>query len=283
MKKITIGFSPCPNDTFIFDALVNNRIDTGNYIFDPVIADVEELNKKALEGIIDVTKLSFGVYAKVYSNYLILDSGAAMGKGTGPVLVGRNTYDLSELTKLKILIPGKYTTANLLLSIFYPEVKNKKDILFSEIENAVLHGNADAGLLIHEGRFTYEKKGLKKIVDLGELWEEKFYLPLPLGCIAASRNIDFQSRTDISYLIKKSIEYGRAHPEMSEDYIRTNAQELNDDVIQQHINLYVNDYSVDLGEEGKDAILFLLQKGAETGLMPVVDGNIFNSMKKISI
>jgi 1,4-dihydroxy-6-naphthoate synthase len=283
MKKVTLGFSPCPNDTFIFDALINKRIDTGNYIFEPVLADVEELNKKALEGIIEVTKLSFGVYAKVYSRYIILDSGAALGKRTGPVVVGRNAHSLNDLSNLSIIIPGKFTTANLLLSIFYPEVKIKKEMLFSEIEKAVLRGDADAGLLIHEGRFTYEEKGLKKIVDLGELWDEIFSLPLPLGCIAASRNFDSQTRTDISNLIRKSIEFAWDHPEMSKDYIKSNAQELNDVVIQQHINLYVNNYSVDLGDIGKDAILFLLQKGAESGLMPVIEGDIFNSMKKITI
>lgn len=278
MRKISIGFSPCPNDTFIFDALVNKRIPTGNYHFEPMLADVEKLNNMALESLLDVTKISLGAYARVSSLYQILDAGSALGKGVGPLLVSKSLIPKSDFAKLKIAIPGKNTTANLLLSTFFPEVRNKVEIVFSEIENQVLSGSIDAGLLIHEGRFTYSKKGLVKLADLGEIWESEYQVPLPLGCIAASRNFTQKEQVEISNLIKQSIEYAYLHPDESNDYIRKNAQEMEESVIASHIALYVNEFSLNLGPEGRSAINLLLKKGVETELLPHVTQPIFNTV-----
>ena len=277
MKTITIGFSPCPNDTFIFDALVNNRIDTGNYKFEPILADVEQLNRSAFEATLDVTKISIGAFARASSSYVLLDSGSALGQGVGPLLVSKNPISEIEFPKLKIAIPGKFTTANLLLSTFFPELNNKTEVLFSEIESQVISGKVGAGLLIHEGRFTYEKRGLHKLFDLGEIWESRMHTPLPLGCIAASRKLSIQERTEISDLIRKSLEYAYEFPDAGKDYILENAQEMEPEVIARHIALYVNEFSVTLGPEGRNAITFLLNKGIETGLLPSITQPIFNT------
>jgi len=278
VKKITLGFSPCPNDTFIFDALVNKRIDTGNYFFEPCLADVEQLNNMAFDEELDVTKISIGAYARVSQNYIILDAGSALGKGVGPILVSKNSFSENEYPGLKIAIPGKYTTANLLLSTFFPEMKDKHEVIFSEIENQVLSGAADAGLLIHEGRFTYQKKGLHKLFDLGEIWETKMKSPLPLGCIAASRKLSTEERSEIDKLIYSSIKYAFQFPEASENYIRQHAQEMELEVVARHIALYVNEFSLTLGSEGSNAITFLLNKGVENGLLPEVTQPVFNKV-----
>src|SRR6185436_3372014 len=238
-RKIILGFSPCPNDTFMFCALVNGMIDCEGLEFEPVMEDVETLNRKALNTELDVTKLSFGVYARVAKNYLILNSGSALGKNCGPLLISKKDYSLfsplspgegpgvrSDIDKLKIAIPGKFTTANLLLSIFFPHAKNKTEMIFSEIENAVLNERVDAGLIIHENRFTYQQKGLKKIADMGELWEEKINAPLPLGCIAVKRNADTGLQRKMDSLINKSIRFAFDHPEKVMDYVKKYSQEM---------------------------------------------------------
>ncbi|MEO5569605.1 MAG: 1,4-dihydroxy-6-naphthoate synthase [Bacteroidia bacterium] len=289
-QKITLGFSPCPNDTFMFCALVNRLIDCEDLFFEPVIEDVETLNQKALRGDLDVTKLSLGVYAQVSANYLILNSGSALGKNCGPLLISKKDFSplsfgeslsrfigRSGVRSLKIAIPGKYTTANLLLSIFFPEAINKTEMVFSEIENVVLNETVDAGLIIHENRFTYQQKGLKKILDMGELWEEKTKTPLPLGCIAVNRNIDSTLQNKIDSLIYKSILFAFENPEEVMDYVRVHSQEMNDKVMQQHIELYVNEFSLTLGTEGKKAIELLLKKGNEAGLLPGIPNQIFVS------
>lgn len=278
MKKYTIGFSPCPNDTFIFDALVNGRIDTGEYHFEPILADVEELNRMAISGKLDITKISIGAYAAASEKYIILDSGSALGKGVGPILVSRSKIESSGFQKLKVAIPGKFTTANLLLSAFYPQITNKQEMLFSGIENAVLSGEYDAGLLIHEGRFTFEKKGLVKLFDLGEVWEHNMNIPLPLGCIAGKREISESERIAVSNLIRTSLEYGYQNPMESSQYILENAQEMEPEVIAGHIALYVNEFSLNLGTEGRNAISYLLQKGNEQGLLPQLTQPVFNSI-----
>jgi 1,4-dihydroxy-6-naphthoate synthase len=275
LKKITLGFSPCPNDTYIFDALVNSRIDTGDYIFEPVLKDVEELNRMAREGLLDVTKISVGAYAAVSMNYIILDAGSALGKGVGPLIVsGHPSADLNH-PKTTIAIPGKYTTANLLLSVFYPQLTLKKEALFSDIESMVSDGSVDLGLLIHEGRFTYASKGLFRQADLGEVWEKAMDMPLPLGCIGASRKMHQEDAQNISHLIHESILFARNHPSEGKDYIKAHAQEMDDTVIDNHISLYVNDFSLTLGREGQKAIEFLLVKGAEAGLLPETTKPIF--------
>lgn len=275
MKKITLGFSPCPNDTYIFDALVNGRIDTGEYEFEPVLKDVEELNNMAREGLLDVTKISAGAYASVSSNYIILDSGSALGNGVGPLIVSKDQkVDLNN-SELTIAIPGKYTTANLLLSIFYPHLTKKTEIIFSGIESAVINGVTDLGLLIHEGRFTYAEKGLFRQADLGEVWELVMQVPLPLGCIGASRKMSTEDAKNVSMLIRNSILYARNHPLEGKEYIKEHSQEMNDSVIESHIGLYVNDFSLTLGPSGRNAINYLLEKGFGTGLLPDVVKPIF--------
>lgn len=276
MKNISIGFSPCPNDTFIFDAMINGRIDTGDYKFTAVLEDVEQLNRMASKGMLDVSKISLGAFAEVSKNYVILDSGSALGNGVGPLLVSKTEkVDLNN-PALKVAIPGKFTTANLLLSIFFPQIKNKTEVLFSDIEQEVLSGNVDAGLLIHEGRFTYREKNLHKIFDLGDVWENHMHSPLPLGCICASRKMTESDISDINKMIRQSILFAMKNPEQSKSYTKQHSQEMADDVIEKHIALYVNEFSVALGPDGRKAIEFLLQKGFENGLLPRAVQPVFN-------
>ncbi len=275
-KIFTLGFSPCPNDTFIFDAMVNGKINNSNYTFQPFLEDVEQLNLLARERKLDFTKVSAGVYAEISNDYIILDSGSALGNGVGPILVSKKpNIDLSD-PATTVAIPGVHTTANLLLTIFFPDIQNKKEVLFSDIENMVVSGQVDAGLLIHEGRFTYEKKGLVKLSDLGAQWEAKMHLPLPLGLIVALRTIKESDRTAVGKMIRKSIEYAYSNRDSGKSYIRQHARELDDNVIEQHINLYVNEFSLSLGDEGRNAIKFLLKKGAAHGLLPEVSTSLFN-------
>lgn len=251
---LTLGFSPCPNDTFIFDALVNRKIDTGDLTFEVVLEDVETLNQWAIEGKPDITKLSFPAFFKSAENYVLLDAGSALGKGVGPLLVCNNTNLDPDINNSLIAIPGINTTANLLFSFAYPEAVNKKPLLFSTIEEAVLSGETDLGLIIHENRFTYREKGLKKLMDLGEFWENKMNVPIPLGGIAAKRELGPDLAQQVSTLIRRSLEYAFAHyPEVTE-YVKTHAQSMNEQVMRQHIDLYVNNYSLELGTEGKNAI-----------------------------
>ncbi len=269
--KLTLGFSTCPNDTFIFDAAVHGKIDTEGITFDLILADVEELNKKAFEGIIDITKLSYHAYVYASENYILLNSGSALGKNNGPLLISKRKIYPDEIVSLKIAIPGKYTTANLLFSIAYPEAQNKIEYLFSDIEEAVSDSEVDAGLIIHENRFTYESKGLKKITDLGEFWESLTQLPIPLGGIVMHRKHGTEMQRKMSRIIKRSIEYAYARPESGLNFIRQYAQEMSAEVMRNHIELYVNNYSLDLGKTGKNAIRQLYAEAVERKLisMPV--------------
>jgi len=266
--KLSLGFSPCPNDTYIFDALVNKRIELNKYDFDIEISDVEKLNQQALENNLDITKLSFATYAHVSEKYQILPYGAALGFGNGPLLISKRKIYPDEVPFVKIAIPGAFTTAFLLLKIFWPDSKQIKEYIFSDIEEVVLSGEADAGLIIHETRFTYKKRGLLKISDLGEMWENKTSLPLPLGGIAIKRSLSDKVKNDIGILLKNSLEYANRFPDASLEFIRKNAQETSADITKQHIKLYVNKYSLDLGEEGKKAILHLLNQGFEKNIIP---------------
>jgi len=252
--KLSLGFSPCPNDTFIFDALVNGKIDTEGLEFEPVLEDVQTLNAWAAEGKLDVTKLSFPALFNQVSRYSILNSGSALGKGVGPLLIARKAIDEAEVENCRIAIPGENTTAHFLLNYTFPNAKNKSVMLFSEIENAVLKGDVDLGVIIHENRFTYQQKGLHKICDLGEIWESRENVPIPLGCIAVKRKlpIDVQQRVDL--LIKKSLEYAFQHYPQLSSYVSKHAQTMEEEVMRKHIELYVNNYSLDLGEDGKAAI-----------------------------
>lgn len=272
---ITLAFSPCPNDTFMFAALANGWIDTGELKFEITMADIEELNRMAGEGKTDISKMSFPAFAHAANEYLLLQSGSALGKGCGPLLISKNKYGEEEVKNLSIAIPGNRTTANLLLSIFFQDAKNKTEMVFSEIENAVLDGRCDAGVIIHENRFTYLQKGLRLLSDLGKKWEESMQQPLPLGCIAGKRNLGKEVLLKIESLIKQSIEYAYAHPEKVMPYVRTHAQEMDERVMQQHIELYVNRYSIALGAEGKQAVTDLLNRGHKSGLLPSLNREIF--------
>ncbi len=265
--KIEIGYSPCPNDCFIFDALVHGKINTGNYEFIPVLEDVETLNQWAMQGKLPVTKLSYHAFAYVLDIYALLRSGSALGFNCGPLLISKNEFKdpLKEIQS--IAIPGKLTTANFLLSIAYPTLQNKKVMLFSDIEEAVLSGEVDAGLIIHENRFTYEQKGLKKVRDLGEYWDGLIHAPIPLGGIVASRQLPSQVRSEISDLIKRSVQYAFENPESSMPYVRAHAQEMSEEVMKKHIQLYVNEFSVDLGETGIHAVELLFSKAKQVGLI----------------
>lgn len=268
--KLTLAFSPCPNDTFIFDALVHHRIDTLGYEFEVVLADVEQLNQMAFKQAMDITKLSFHALAHVTQNYQLLNSGSALGKGCGPLLVTTEGNLNNSVNDLKTAIPGKFTTANFLLGLAYPMLTNKEERIFCDIEDAVLAGEFDAGLIIHENRFTYAAKGLKLIKDLGAYWEDFSGAAIPLGAIAIKRNTDEKVKKDIDSLIKKSVEFAFANPELSMPYTRQHAQNMDENVMKQHIELYVNNYSVELGEEGKRAVRLLLDTASKKQLIPAI-------------
>ncbi|MFM7017043.1 MAG: 1,4-dihydroxy-6-naphthoate synthase [Bacteroidota bacterium] len=273
-KSYQIGFSPCPNDTFIFDAMINNRL-LDNETWLPQLLDVEALNKNAGEGCFEVSKMSFAAYAFVSDKYQILNAGSALGRGCGPLIISKSPLSLEELGYKTIAIPGARTTANLLMSIFVPECKAKEEMVFSDIEEAVLTGRCDAGLIIHENRFTYQQKGLLKVADLGELWELKTGLPIPLGCIAVKRDLPELEKQRIDELIHQSVNYAFKNPSESKEYIAAHAQEMNPEVQQQHIDLYVNDFSVTLGVDGKNAIQTLFEEGRKSGLLPEVIEPLF--------
>jgi len=259
--KLTLGFSPCPNDTFFFDALVHHKIDTEGLEFNIVLADVEQLNKWALEGKLDITKLSYNAFTNCVSDYVLLDSGSALGRNCGPLLIKKPEAILTR--ESKIAIPGKYTTANMLLNISYPDYKNKIEILFSDIEDDIINGNVDAGIIIHENRFTYKEKGLEKVKDLGELWEEETGLPIPLGGIVIKRSLSFEVQEKMERVLRESVEYAFANPNSSADYVKYHAQEMEKEVIDAHIDLYVNDFSISLGIEGREAVELIFAKSGK--------------------
>ena len=265
--KLTLGFSPCPNDTFIFDAMVNGHIDTKGITFDYVMEDVATLNQWAEQGKLDVTKLSYSTFLHTVNNYALLHSGSALGEGVGPLLVSKKPLDLSAIDSFKIAIPGFNTTANLLLSLAFPNAKNKTEMVFSEIEAAVLNGEYDAGLIIHEGRFTYQNKGLTKLIDLGDWWEQTTHAAIPLGGIVMRRSFGKELCTAVDKILKESLAWSwKRYPELT-PFITENAQEMEEDVMRQHINLYVNDYTTDLGEKGRNAITTLFDKAKAGGLI----------------
>ena len=254
--KLTLGFSPCPNDTFIFDALVNNKIDTEGFEFDVVLADVETLNQWALDGKLDITKLSFPAFFKSLEHYTLLNAGSALGKGVGPLLITDSQTELTddEINQASIALPGANTTANLLFTLAYPQATDKTFMLFSAIEEALVNKETDLGVIIHENRFTYQQKGLKKVKDLGEYWEQRMELPLPLGGIAINQSIKRSAALKVNELIRKSLEFAFKNYPVITDYVKQHSQEMSEEVMRQHIDLYVNNYSLDLGDDGKLAI-----------------------------
>lgn len=252
--KISIGFSPCPNDTFIFDALVNKKIDTGGIDFEVVMEDIQTLNSYSSSQKLDVTKLSFPAFFKEQENYTMLDAGGALGEGVGPLLIAKKLVELSDLEHLTVAIPGADTTANFLLSFAFPTISHRVPMLFSEIENAVLSGKTDLGVIIHENRFTYHQKGLIKVCDLGEIWEHRLALPIPLACIAARKSLGEDFGQKMSGLIRESVTYAFEHyPEITE-YTKAHAQEMDESVMRKHIELYVNTYTASLGDKGNKAV-----------------------------
>ncbi len=275
MKTIRIGYSPCPNDTFIFDALVHKKIDTEGLHFEAVLLDVEALNNKAFNTELEVTKLSYHAMALVLDDYQVLNSGSALGSGVGPLLIAKRDLTEEEINKGKIAIPGQHTTANFLLSLAYPKAQNKEEMIFSDIENAVLEGKVDAGLIIHENRFTYEAKGLKKIRDLGDYWEETSGNLIPLGGIVIQRTLEEKLKKKVDRLIKASIQYAYDNREAPMEYVKANAQEMDEQVMKKHIALYVNEYSLDLGEVGRNAVRHLFETAVQKGVIKEVRKEIF--------
>jgi len=280
--KLTLGFSPCPNDTFIFDALIHHKIDTEGLDFEVYFDDVETLNQKALKGELDITKLSFHAFAYVANQYALLDSGSALGFGVGPLLISNGTLSTAQTAKLqqpgsdlKIGIPGKYTTANFLMGIAYPHLLQKQEMVFSEIEDALLSHKIDLGLIIHENRFTYQDKGLNKIIDLGDYWEKLTGCAIPLGGIVINRKLDREVQLKVNRLIRKSVEYAFENPKSCVEFIRQHAQAMDEAVMFKHINLYVNQYSINLGEEGRKAIDTLFTLAKERNLIPEIPQDLY--------
>ncbi|MCX6257170.1 MAG: 1,4-dihydroxy-6-naphthoate synthase [Bacteroidia bacterium] len=273
--KLKLGFSPCPNDTFIFDALVNGKLHEPEIEFETVITDVEQLNKMAFEEIPDITKISIHAYAYVSHKYAILGSGSALGYGNGPLVISKRKIYPNELAGCLIAIPGRYTTANLLFGLAFPETVNKKEYLFSDIEEAVLSNEADVGVIIHENRFTYHLRGLKKITDLGEYWESETHMPIPLGCIAVKRSLPEKLKDHINILVHDSVVYAFQNPGSSENFVRKHAQEMEPEIMKKHIELYVNDFTIDLGEKGRNAINTLFQTARGKNVIPELYDEIF--------
>ena len=277
---LTLGFSPCPNDCFMFDAMVHQRIDCEGLDFSVRMADIEALNAGAFAGEADVTKLSFHAYAYCADDYVLLDAGSALGRNCGPLLISKRPISPEEVAsgQLRIAIPGKFTTANFLLSLAFPHATDKTECLFSEIEDALLDGRFDAGLIIHENRFTYTDKGLQKIIDLGEFWESETGAAIPLGGIVISRRLPADVRQRVNRVMRRSVEYAFANRTASLPFVRANAQAMSDDVMYKHIDLYVNDYSVDLGREGRRAVEVLFERAKSSGVIPAMREDLFLSV-----
>jgi len=274
--SLTLGFSPCPNDTFMFYPLVHGLVDTAGLTFRERLEDVETLNRLALAGELDVTKVSYHALGHIREQYALLRSGSALGRGCGPLLVAREVIDPADLRGRRIAVPGQYTTALLLLRLIDPRLENFIVMPFNEIMDAVLTGQADAGLVIHESRFTYQDLGLHRLVDLGEWWEGETGLPIPLGGIVARRSLGAETIAVIERALRAGVAYARSHPAEAAGYIREHAQEISDEVCAAHIGLYVNDFSTELGEEGERAIAELLCRAENSGIIPHSDRNLFS-------
>ncbi|MBI4681508.1 MAG: 1,4-dihydroxy-6-naphthoate synthase [Nitrospirae bacterium] len=298
MKSISLGYSPCPNDTFIFYAMIHGKIDTGGLSFNEVLLDVETLNRKALKAELDISKISYAAYGRLRENYCLLRSGGALGRGCGPLVVAKKKYAMEELRGKKIAVPGKLTTAYLLLQLLDPAFirayGNGRDypaptptpnpqsltpvvieMPFHKIMDAVVNEEVDAGLIIHESRFTYPSYGLKQVIDLGRWWEKETGLPIPLGGIIAKRTLGESSIKQIEKLLKQSVEYAFSNRIEPMSYIKMHSQELSDDIINQHINLYVNNFSLDVGEEGEKAVTELISRAEKAGIIPKSNQPIF--------
>lgn len=274
-KPLTLGFSPCPNDTFMFYPLVHGLVDTSGLIYEERLEDVETLNQLALKGELDVSKVSYHALGHIRDEYALLRSGSALGRGCGPLLVATGNIDPSELAGKTIAVPGRYTTALLLLRLFDPRLTNFIVMPFNEVMDAVLSGNADAGVIIHESRFTYQGFGLHKLLDLGEWWEGETSLPIPLGGIVARRSLGSATINAIERALRAGVDYARSHPSEAARYICEHAQEMSAEVCSAHIGLYVNDFSADLGDEGVQAIQCLMKRAEQAGIIPPSKAALF--------
>ena len=276
MRSLSLGYSPCPNDTYIFHALVSGLLDTGGLTFMQRLEDVEQLNRLALGMELDVTKVSFGVITRVWEDYALLRSGGALGRGCGPLVVAREPVEMSTLKGKRIAIPGENTTAFLLMRLFDPALaEHAVPMSFDLIMGAVQGGQVDAGLIIHEGRFTYPSYGLVELMDLGAWWEDETDTPIPLGGIIARRDLGDEVILEAERLIRESLEYANSNPEASVDYIKMHSQEMGDEVIRRHIGLYVNELSLSLGAEGEAAVSRLFSMARERGLIKGDDRPLF--------
>ncbi len=261
--RITVGYSPCPNDTFIFDALVHNKVDTEGLHFEAILEDVQTLNQWASAGKLDVTKLSYASYAHLTQTYSLLHAGSALGNHCGPLLIAKKPLSLKELKRSRIAIPGFGTTAWFLFRFAFGKCGHPVPLLFSDIESALLRDEVDAGVIIHENRFTYQAKGLILIKDLGAHWEEHTGWPIPLGGIAVHNRLSSEIQQKVNRSLARSVAYAFNHKADVMPYVRAHAQEMDETVMQAHINLYVNQYTLDLGMPGRSAVYFLLNKAAE--------------------
>lgn len=273
--KLQLGFSPCPNDTFIFHAMVNNKIDLEGLSFDFVIEDVAELNRKAFEGALDVTKISYHALGHLIEKYVLLHTGSALGNNCGPLVISKDYYELLDLPSKRVAIPGRYTTANFLLDFACPGVRHKEEMLFSEIEDAILEGKVDAGVIIHENRFTYSEKGLYEVADLGAYWEKTTNFPIPLGGIAIKRSIDPDVQRKVNRIMGKSVQYAFTHSKEAIAYAKQYAQTMKESVMRQHIALYVNYFTMNLGMEGREAIEHMYKYAVDQNIIPEFDVPIF--------
>ncbi len=272
--KLSLGISPCPNDTYIFDAMLHGKIDTEGLEFMPRLEDVETLNQLAIEGSLDISKVSYGVVFQLMGQYRILEAGSALGKGVGPLFISKNIDHDGEIdfSKIRVALPGINTTAHLLFSLAYPEIKNKTFVPFHVIEDMVINDEVDAGVIIHENRFTYQQKGLNKLSDLGDVWEKRTGAPIPLGGILVRRLFDLDLATKINRVINRSLAFANDHAGALPAFVTENAKEMNEEVMRNHISLYVNEFSLALGQEGRLAVLELIKASAALNQKSLPEG-----------
>lgn len=275
MRKLSLGYSPCPNDTFIFYGLIHGKVSCADIEFIEQLEDVETLNQLALQSQLDLTKISYHALGHLRESYVLLRSGGALGRGCGPLVIAAQKTSMEELCGKKIAIPGQLTTANLLLQLYSDGYKDLLILPFDQIMGAIEQGRVDAGVIIHESRFTYQQHGLQQILDLGQWWEKESGYPIPLGGILAKRSLGAKLINQIDQALRKSIEYAYANPDKPQSYIKQHSQELEDDVIRSHIGLYVNDFSLDLGDEGVQAVTYLLRLAEERGIIPTCELPLF--------
>ncbi len=267
-KTLSLGYSPCPNDTYIFYALTHNKVTIPGHIIKEHLEDVETLNQLALNSLLDLTKISYHAFGHLRDHYTLLHSGSALGRGCGPMVIAPVRTEMKSLRGKRIAVPGKLTTANLLLQLYETGYEELLILPFDQIMPALKRGDADAGVIIHESRFTFQQAGFHEVVDLGAWWEEETGLPIPLGGILARRDLGAKTIRAVDLAIRASLEYARQNPRQPRAYIKSHAQELDDQVIEAHINLYVNDFSLDLGAEGITAVETLLARAEARGLIP---------------